>query len=73
VKKGISEGFLDLIAIYSSILKANTDIQIHIQVTICLKNIIKLASDIIKTRADLVGSIVESIKTLLKIPKDKSF
>jgi hypothetical protein len=73
VRKGISEGFLDLIAIYSSILKTNTDIQIHIQVTMCLKNIIKLASNIIKTRADLVGSIVESIKTLLKIPKDKSF
>jgi hypothetical protein len=58
VKKRISEEFLELIAIYSSILKTNTDIQIHVQVTICLKNIIKLASDNIKARTDLVGFIV---------------
>lgn len=44
VKKNISKHFFELIPIYSNILKSNTDIQIHIQVTICLKNIIKLAS-----------------------------
>jgi len=35
---------LELISIFSTIIKTNSDIQIHIQVTICLKNLIKLAS-----------------------------
>jgi hypothetical protein len=62
-----------LIPIFSTIIKSNNDIQIHIQVTICLKNVIKLASEEIKSKNELVVQIVESIKNLLKIPKDKSF
>jgi hypothetical protein len=62
-----------LINIFGTILKNNNDVQIHIQTTICLKNIIKLSSEEIKSKSDLVQSVSESIKTLLKIPKDKSF
>lgn len=48
VQQSISQLFLDLIPISSTIIKLNTDIQTHIQVTICLKNLIKLANKQIK-------------------------
>ncbi len=36
--------FLMLIPLFSEIIKFNNDVQIHIQTTICYKNIVKIAS-----------------------------
>lgn len=33
-----------LIPLFSQIIKANNDVQIHIQTTICYKNIVKIAN-----------------------------
>ncbi len=43
LQANISSHFLNLIPIYNNIIKHNQDIQVHIQLTICLKNLIKLA------------------------------
>jgi len=69
----IQTSHLNLLDILGRIIKFNEDVQVHIQVTVCLKNLIKLSADRIKESQESTGVVLETIKSLLKIPKDKTF
>jgi hypothetical protein len=51
----------------------NEDIQVQISLSLYLKGVLRISSDLILERKELVDSYVNAVRILLRIPKDKSF
>lgn len=63
---------VSILPLLTGIIQNNEDIQVHVSATICLKNMVRKNSVLIK-EASYENKVVDAIHSLLKIPSDKSF
>jgi hypothetical protein len=48
-------------------------VQVQVALSLYIKGVIRIAADIMVDKKDTVDSIVNAVRILLRIPKDKSF
>jgi importin-9 len=67
------ERLAELSTVAVEILDINEDVQVQVALSLFLKGVLRIASDLIASRKDLVDQFVNAVRILLRVPKDKSF
>lgn len=67
------ERLVELVGVSVEILDVNEDVQVQVALSLFLKGVLRIASDLIVDKKDLVDQFVNAVRILLRVPKDKSF
>lgn len=67
------ERLVELVGVSVEILDVNEDVQVQVALSLFLKGVLRIASDLIVDKKDLVDQYVNAVRILLRVPKDKSF
>ena len=62
-----------MISVAVDVMDVNEDVQVQVALSLYLKDVLKIASEQIAERKDLVDQYVNAVRILLRIPKEKSF
>lgn len=67
------ERLVELVGVAVEIMEVNEDVQVQVALSLFLKGLLRVATDLIVDRKELVDLYVSAVRILLRVPKDKSF
>jgi hypothetical protein len=63
---------VELLPTIVEIMEVNEEVQVQVALSLYIKGVIRIASDVIVGRKEMVDCMVNAVRVLLQIPKDKS-